>query len=130
MAICPMPWFPVYASELLSDEDFASWSPSARGCWLVLVARCWKDGSIPADLNAIARLCNEDAQAMREHWESIGSKFAAVPEVPGRLFGIRTEQERDLAIQKAEKLTKRGQAGATARWKSSDKVLKHSSSIA
>lgn len=130
MAICPMPWFPIYAAELLADEDFAAWTPGARGCWLVLISRCWKDGSIPSDLETLARLCNESSEAMREHWKSIGVKFITVPGCPDRLIGIRTEHERELAIAKAEKLVKRGQAGAAARWKNDHKVLKHSSSIA
>ena len=67
---------------------------------------------------------------MQEHWRSIGSKFSASAEVPDRLFGIRTEAERSIAIQKAEKISKRGQAGAAARWKDANNVLKHPLSIA
>lgn len=128
MAICPFPWFPIYAAELLSDEDFAAWSPAARGCWFTLSARCWKDGSIPADLPTLARLCGEDATLMLEHWKSIGPKFPPSASDPARLVSSRIEKERDLAIAKAELLTKRGQAGAAARWKAEDRVLKHHSS--
>jgi hypothetical protein len=130
MAICPFPWFPVYAAELLSDEDFEAWSPAARGCWFTLSARCWKDGSIPADLPTLARLCGEDPNAMLEHWKRIGTKFPPSPGDPSRLISTRIERERDLAIERAERLTKRGQAGAAARWKNEDKVLRHHSSIA
>ena len=126
MAICPLPWFPIYAAELLSDEDFAAWSPGARGCWFTLSARCWKDGSIPNDLVVLARLCGEGAELMAEHWKSIGTKFPEAPGDPSRLISTRIERERDLAIQKAESLTKRGKAGAAARWKDEDRVLRHS----
>jgi len=130
MAICPMPWFPIYAAELLSDEDFAAWTPAARGCWFILSARCWKDGSIPADLPTLARLCGEDPTLMLEHWMSIGCKFPPAASDPTRLISTRIENERDLAIERAEKLKQRGEKGAAARWKAENKVLKHPLSIA
>ena len=115
MATCPLPWFPIYATEMLGDEDFLSWSPAERGCWITLSARCWSDGSIPDDIERMARLCGCDAQAMLKHWESIASKFSK-SQNEGRLLSNRIEEERALAIQKAEGLTKRGKAGAAARW--------------
>ena len=116
-----MPFFPMYAQELLADGNFQIWSPAARGCWLTLSARCWSDGSIPDDLETIGRLCGEtDAQAMLKHWSSIATKFLKHPILPNRLVSPRIEKERELAILKADKLTARGRAGATQRWK--DKI--------
>ena len=115
MATCPMPWFPIYASEMLGDEDFISWSPEERGCWITLSARCWADGSIPADIDRMAKLCGCNAQAMLKHWSSIASKFEKVDSTE-RYTSRRIEIERNLAIEKSEKLSRRGKAGAATRW--------------
>ena len=115
MATCPFPWFPIYATEMLGDEDFLAWSPAERGCWITLSARCWADGSIPDDIERMARLCGCDTQAMLKHWQSIASKFVQ-SQSEGRLLSPRIEEERAKAIAKAEGLSKRGQAGAAARW--------------
>lgn len=115
MATCPMPWFPIYASEMLGDEDFISWSPEERGCWITLSARCWADGSIPADIDRMAKLCGCDTQAMLKHWSSIASKFEKVDGLE-RYTSRRIEIERGLAIEKSEKLSRRGKAGAATRW--------------
>lgn len=117
MAACPMPWFPMYASELLSDEDFQMWTPSARGCWLTLSARCWQDGTIPEDITMIMRLCGETNRAtMQKNWDFIKTKFMKHPDLPGRLVSRRIEGERCLAMERAEKISKRGKAGAMAKW--------------
>ena len=130
MATCPMPWFPIYASEMLSDEDFLAWSPAERGCWITLSARCWSDGSIPDDIERMARLCGCNAEEMLKHWSSIASKFEN-HQTPGRLISKRIEIEREIAIDKAEKLSRRGKAGATAKWsKEKSEMLKHDSSNA
>lgn len=115
MATCPMPWFPLYALEMLGDGDFISWSLEERGCWITLSARCWADGSIPEDTERMAKLCGCDAQAMLKHWAGIASKFEK-SEIPGRLISRRIEEERQKAIEKAEKICGRAKAGAAARW--------------
>lgn len=130
MATCPLLWFPIYATEMLGDEDFLSWSPAERGCWITLSARCWADGSIPEDIERMARLCGCNAEEMLKHWSSIASKFEK-HSTPGRLISKRIEEERSLAIEKAEKLSRRGKAGAAAKWAlEKGEMLKHDSSSA
>ena len=125
MTTCPMPFFPIYANELLADEDFQSWSPAERGCWLTLTARCWSDGSIPSNIERMAKLCSCNAEEMLKHWPSISSKFEE-SQTEGRLISRRIEKERLLAISKAEKISSRGKSGATARWaKEKEVMLKH-----
>jgi uncharacterized protein YdaU (DUF1376 family) len=110
-----MPWFPLYALEMLGDGDFISWSLEERGCWITLSARCWADGSIPEDTERMAKLCGCDAQAMLKYWAGIANKFEK-SETSGRLISRRIEEERQKAIEKAEKICGRAKAGAAARW--------------
>ena len=130
MTSCPMPYFPMYAQELLADGDFSVWTPAERGCWLTLSARCWVDGFIPSDLEILGRLCGEtDAKAMLKYWTSIASKFLPHPTLPDKFISPRIEHERDLSVKRAEKLSARGKAGATQRWKDKNDMLEHSLSI-
>lgn len=113
MAITDFPWFKVYAAETLSDENFASWSPSERGIWFTLLCHCWKEGSIPNDTDRLSRLCGCSAQEMLEHWPSIKDRFR---ESEGRLFSTRLEFERAISIAEAEKKTDKARKGANAKW--------------
>jgi uncharacterized protein YdaU (DUF1376 family) len=117
-----MPFFPIYANELLADEDFQAWNPAERGCWLTLTARCWSDGSIPSNIERMAKLCSCNAEEMLKHWPSISSKFEE-SQTEGRLISRRIEKERLLAIGKAEKISSRGKSGATARWAKEKEVM-------
>ena len=126
MGTCPLPWFPIYASETLADSNFATWDPAERGCWFTLITRCWADGSIPSDPELLARLCGSTAQAMPKHWEHIQDRFIPHPTLSGRLISPRVELEREKAIASAEKMTTRGKNGAARRWqKEKEEMLKH-----
>jgi uncharacterized protein YdaU (DUF1376 family) len=115
---------------MLSDPDFMAWTPAERGIWITLSARCWADGSIPENPDRMAKLCGCSAQEMREHWSSISTKFSQHP-IVGRLISNRIEEERQIAIAKAEKIRGRAQAGAAARWlKDKEELPKQSPSNA
>lgn len=50
-----LPWFPLYVSDLQTDEAYLSLSHAQRGMYLDLLCWQWIEGSIPAGLSEIAR---------------------------------------------------------------------------
>lgn len=109
-------WFKIYAAETLSDERFSGWSVEERGAWFTLLLHAWREGSIPSDLAALARLLHVDAAAMRLLWDAIGDRFVDHPDHPGRLTSPRLEKEREAGQEMLAKKAAAGKAGATSRW--------------
>jgi hypothetical protein len=116
MAGIELPWMKMYPAETLSDSNFQGWDISERGAWFTLVLVAWREGSIPSDQSAIARLLHVDGGAMRGIWSAIGSRFVEHPDYPGRLTSPRLEEEREEAIALHAQKSKSGKAGAISRW--------------
>lgn len=111
-----LPWFPIYAAEMLADGRFQGWNLEERGAWLTLLAYNWNDGDLPAGHSELARLLHVGPGDMARIWSAIGSRFCDVPGSPGRVWCERLEEERDKARQLSNKRAESGRKGATARW--------------
>ena len=69
------PAFQFYPAEFLADENVVLMSNQELGCYVKLMCYCWREGSIPSDVQKIARLCGEDGLAMAELWTAIRPCF-------------------------------------------------------
>jgi uncharacterized protein YdaU (DUF1376 family) len=120
MAGYELPWFKVYAAEVLSDENVSGYSMDERGAWFTLLCHQWREGSIPAEPDRIARLLRMDADAMRPQceriWLRIADRFVPHPDLPGRLVSPRMEMEREEAKEVAEKKSGLAKKAASSRW--------------
>jgi uncharacterized protein YdaU (DUF1376 family) len=99
-----------------------------EGAYLRLLAAQWLDGSIPASVPALARMCKSTAKAMQRLWDGwteektmdvvpgLSECFVGAPGQAGRLINERLEHER--AEQKARRKERAdsGKRGAKARW--------------
>lgn len=111
-----LPWFKMFAAETLSDERFSGWTCEERGAWLTLILHAWREGSIPAEQHAIARLLHVDGRGMALLWSAIGDRFVQHPDHPNRLTSPRLEMEREEAkLSHAQKVSA-GKLGAESRW--------------
>lgn len=111
-----LPWFKIYAAEVLSDENFQGWDVTERGSWFTLLCVEWREGSIPGDMQSLAKLLHLDSSAMRAVWSAIGSRFVPHPDHPGRLASPRMEKEREDAERLSNKKADSGRRGARSRW--------------
>lgn len=116
----PLPFFIIYAEEMLSDEDFRLWTAAERGIWITLIANCWREGSIPSNQKILASWCNMDPKDFTKHFVAVSMKFSLVLDGT-RLISPRLELERSKAISRFDSMSKRGQAGALTRWKKQQK---------
>lgn len=84
------PAFQFYAAEYLADENVQLLSLQQEGIYIRLLAYCWREGSIPADvakLSALCKSCSPDALA------EVVQLFRAA-QLPGRLTHKRLDDER------------------------------------
>lgn len=105
------PAFLWYPKDFEADEDAACMSLAERGAYITLLGYCWMEGSIPDDVEKLARLCRCGQGEMRRIWPVIRGRFN-IEVIPGRLSNPRLERERDALKAKSEG----GRAAASVRW--------------
>lgn len=120
-----LPWFPFWPSDFLSDENVLVMSNEEVGIYVKLLCHQWKEGSIPKDGKAMAKLSGCDTDAMTTAWQAVGKCFAELSGNPGRLANIRMEAEREKQQNKRKARQDAGLRGAAARWQphSNAKIL-------
>lgn len=109
------PTFEIEAS-LPTSERAALMSNAALGCYVKLMCCTWREGSIPSDLQRLARLCGEPPHVMAELWEQIQDCFIEDQAKPGRLTHVGLEQQRLAANAVTSAKSKAGRLGAQRRW--------------
>lgn len=110
------PAFQFYPKDFLADESVDLMDNRQTGCYIRLLCKCWIEGSIPADITKIAKLCREDPSIMAELWTAIRSRFVELPDQPDRLVNPRLAEERKKQEEYQTERASSGAKGAKARW--------------
>jgi hypothetical protein len=116
MAGMVLPYWKSYAADTLSDSRFQSWDLAERGAFYTLLNVQWREGAIPGDMTALAKLLHVDSGAMRSLWSAIGDRFIPHPDHPGKLANPRMEEEREEALAMVNQKKRAGKLGAESRW--------------
>ena len=104
------PAFQFYASDYLSDENVALMTPEEEGCYIRLMAYCWKEGSIPADEKKLTTLCKGVCPT-----KLVIDCFDFPSQNGSRLFHPRLESEREKQKKWRSKSAKGGKNSASKR---------------
>lgn len=65
------PWFKINPAQFLADTAVDAMTTLELGACFRLLCRQWIDGTIPDDLDRLARLARLDATAMGEAWVTL-----------------------------------------------------------
>lgn len=87
------PAFQWYAADFLSDANVIAMTLEARGAYITLISICWIEGSIPASISRLARLCSVSVEHMNELWEMVGVCFKPHPKDESLLIHPRLAKE-------------------------------------
>ncbi len=110
------PAFQFYPKDFLSDEKQMVMELAEAGAYVRLMCVCWKEGSIPADLRRLAKLCGAPStRRMRTLWPAIEPCFREHPDDATRLIHPRLEEEREKQENFTRKMSEAGQRGARKR---------------
>jgi uncharacterized protein YdaU (DUF1376 family) len=88
------PSFQFYPSDYLADEKVQVMTIEDEGCYIRLMAYCWREGSIPADPEMQARLCKGTVPS-----RVVQVTFMNSVDDPNRLVHPRLELERQKQAQ-------------------------------
>ena len=112
------PSFQFYPADFLSDENVVLMSNEQVGCYIKLLCYCWREGSIPNDMEFIARLCGvANGENMATLWQKKGGISECFQQDgSGRLFNRRLRLEREKQISHHHRQSQSGKKGAHVRW--------------
>jgi uncharacterized protein YdaU (DUF1376 family) len=88
------PAFQFYPKDFLTDENVVVMSLAERGAYITLICQCWIDGTIPADVARLARMCGTPLSAFRKLWPALERCFTPARNGSERLVHPRLEKER------------------------------------
>jgi uncharacterized protein YdaU (DUF1376 family) len=110
------PAFPLYAKEFLQDEAVIAMELETVGAYIILLCHQWNEGSIPADLTLIARICRTTPERMQRIWPEVALKFKALRGDACRLVNRKLEIVRKEKLRFSHKQADSGARGAQKRW--------------
>ena len=107
------PAFQFYPADYLADARVQALSIEGEGCYIRLMCYCWREGSIPSNRAAIARLCKGyDGPGIDE-----AISLFVRGEKRGTLVHKRIDKERKRQEERSKYLSERGLEGANKRWR-------------
>ena len=106
------PAFQFYAAEYLADEDVQLMTLEEEGCYIRLLAYCWREGSIPSDLEKLSRLCKGASTIVVR---VVLNCFYQDPTNTARMLHKRLEVERVKQREWKEKSARGGRKSAEVR---------------
>ncbi len=108
-------YMPFYTADFLADENVSSMTFAERGLYITLLCHAWREGSIPGDVAAIARLVQRPIGEVRKVWLTVAPRFTPSGD---RLVQRRMETVRGEVSATAQRRSDAGKKGAEQRWKS------------
>jgi uncharacterized protein YdaU (DUF1376 family) len=113
------PWFKFFAGDYLNDPDVDDLSLEAQGILVRMWSALWMYGSLPSDVEEMARKCKVRVAPMHMHLHNLLQFF--VQQADGTYISERQERER----QRSGIVSKARQKAANAKW--SKRVSAHAS---
>lgn len=110
------PAFQFYPAEFFADVNVILMSNREIGCYIKLLCICWREGSIPNEINKIAKICGENNSEMAELWLAIKPCFRSAINDQEKLINPRLDEERKKQNKFKKERSETGKKGAKARW--------------
>lgn len=105
------PAFQFYAADFLTDTS--DWTPEEVGVFIRLLSTQWINGSLPKEMDRLARISGTAVATMVEIWLTLGCKFVEGPD--GKLFNPKLEEIRHQRENFLKKQSEKGKKSAARR---------------
>jgi uncharacterized protein YdaU (DUF1376 family) len=106
------PAFQLYVKEFLQDEAVIAMDLEAVGAYIVLLCHQWNEGSVPADVSLLAKICRTLPEKMQTIWPQVASKFSPLLGKKNRLVNPKLEIVRKEKVWFSQKQAEFGKYGA------------------
>ena len=95
-----LPYYAFYPSDCDTDERVRAMDDAEFGFYVRCLNHAWINGSLPSDLDELARVIGRDPEYVKRVWRRVGQCFVPHPSDPGRLVNPRQEAEREKAMRR------------------------------
>ena len=106
-------WFPFYPLHFIGNLNVQAMTYEQMGAYVWLLCVEWVNGSIPADIGALARILKRTTAEMEILWQGIAPCFTPDPDDPSRMINTRLEEEREIASKRIQGYRKGGAKSAS-----------------
>lgn len=106
------PSFQFYPADFLADENVQLMTDAQVGIYIKLICICWREGSLPADVDKLARIGSKNPRTFKKHWDTIKDCFIPDPENELRIVHPRLLNE----LKKQKKFSDDQRKKAESRW--------------
>lgn len=113
-AVPRKPWFPFFVDDFWQDESVQAMTLEEVGLYLRLLCFQWREGSIPGDLDRLAKIVGVESPALARLWENVGPCFDIVDGGLERLANPRLVAIQEKAEATHQRLSTQGRKGGTA----------------
>ena len=110
------PAFQFYASDYLSSSKVQQMPLEAQGAYMRLLCYNWQDGTIPADIESLAKLCGVTRNRMKKLWIFLRDSFSVAENFPDKLVNERLESVRRDQANYRKRQQEAGKLGNDKRW--------------
>jgi uncharacterized protein YdaU (DUF1376 family) len=117
------PFLPLFVGDFLGSTS--EWSGEEQALYLLLLAYQWTVGSLPVEVDKLARVVRWDRRTFAKCWRTVSTKFT---ERDGRIYNMRLEEHRAHAIEVARKRAEAGSSGGSKRAANAKQMLNGDSS--
>lgn len=108
------PAFQFYPNDFLADANVIVMSLHERGAYITLICVCWQQGTLPNNVEQLARFCGTPVSAFRKMWPAVEKCFRVTANGE-RLTHPRLERERKKQREYRKLQSDKGKASAASR---------------
>jgi uncharacterized protein YdaU (DUF1376 family) len=110
-----LPWFPLFASNMLIDKQYRQMEPIEVALWVVMMMHCWANGDVPANPAALAKWIGWSPENVNSGLTERVKSFFKV--VDGEFVSPRLEEHWQKHLVRVAKQKEGGRKGANIRYK-------------
>ncbi|MBT8536882.1 hypothetical protein G6715_03700 [Polynucleobacter paneuropaeus] len=88
----PVPFFPLYAANVLASKPFKMMTTEERGLWITIQMECWVNGSVPSDLKDLAKYLGVGHDEVQRSFSQ--KQFSFLQNVGNELKSPELEEQR------------------------------------
>ena len=105
-----VPYFPLFAANILASRPFRVMTLEERGLWITLMMECWVNGSVPSDLREMSKFLGLSAEEV-SRVATVLQTFSLDKE-NSQIFSKELEGQREQYLISREGKSKGGKLGA------------------
>ena len=105
-----VPYFPLYAANILASRPFRVMTLEGRGLWITLMMECWVNGGVPSDLREMAKFLGLSAEEVSRADAALDT--FSLDKESSQIFSQELEGQRQKFLSSREGKSKGGKLGA------------------